>query len=79
MGSQMAVRVSALRAQRPLSPGTFLVLISVRGSVNPRAIVRVEELERFKNLTTSSGIEPTTYRLVAECLNELRYRVPLTC
>jgi hypothetical protein len=31
IGSQMTVRMSALRAGRPLPPGRFLVLISVRG------------------------------------------------
>jgi hypothetical protein len=31
VGSQMAVRLSALHASRPLFPGLFLVLISVRG------------------------------------------------
>jgi hypothetical protein len=29
--TQMAVRMSALRAGRPLPPGRFLILISVRG------------------------------------------------
>jgi hypothetical protein len=32
----MAVRLSALRASRPLPPGRFLVLISVRGRVGPQ-------------------------------------------
>jgi hypothetical protein len=26
---------------------------------------------------TSSGIEPTTFRLVAQCLNHIRYGLPL--
>jgi hypothetical protein len=44
----MAVRLSTLSAGRPLSPGIFLVLISVRGSIDPRAIVRLEVLGQFK-------------------------------
>jgi hypothetical protein len=44
----MAVRLSALRAGRPLPPGRFMVLICVRGSVDPRAIVRLEELGKLK-------------------------------
>jgi hypothetical protein len=59
----MAVR-SDSRAGRPLPPGRFLVLFSIRG-VDPRAIVWLEGLGQLKNPMTSSGIEPATFRLVA--------------
>jgi hypothetical protein len=72
----MAVRLSALRAGHPLPPGRFLVLISVRGRVDPRDIGRLEGLGKWKNPITSPGMKPSTFRLVAECLNQLRYRVP---
>jgi hypothetical protein len=52
VGSQMAVRLSAPRAGRPLPPGRFLVLISVRDWVDHRGILRLE----LKNPVTSSGI-----------------------
>jgi hypothetical protein len=40
--------------------------------------VRLEGLGQLKNPMTSSRIEPATFRLVAECLNQLRYaeRIP---
>jgi hypothetical protein len=39
--------------------------------------VRLEGLGQLKkNPKTSSGLEPATYRLVAQPLNQLRYRVP---
>jgi hypothetical protein len=61
----MAVKLSALRAGRPLPLGRFLLLISVRGRIDPRATVQLEGLGRLKNPTTSSVIEPATFRLVA--------------
>jgi hypothetical protein len=48
----MAVRLSALHAGRPLTPGRYLVLISVRGLVDPRAIVRLEVLGELKKSNT---------------------------
>jgi hypothetical protein len=49
----MAARLSALRAGRFLPPGSFLVLISVRGLVDPSAIVLLEGLGKLKISTSS--------------------------
>jgi hypothetical protein len=72
----MAVSLTALRAGRPLPLGRFLVLISVRVWVNPRAIKRLEGLSELKNPMISSGIETATFRFVAWCLKQLHYRGP---
>jgi hypothetical protein len=57
--------VFSLTLCRPLSPGRFLVVISVRGWVDLRVIVRLERLGKLENPMTSSGIEPAIFRLVA--------------
>jgi hypothetical protein len=58
-------KVLSVTRRPSLTRGRLLILIFVRGRLDPRDIVQLEELGQLKNQVTSSGIEPDTSRLVA--------------
>jgi hypothetical protein len=64
----------SLTLRPPFTLRKNLVLISAKGSVDTRPIVRMEGLGQLKNPSNPSGIEPATFRFVAYCLNQLLYR-----
>jgi hypothetical protein len=67
---------------QPYAPAAFtfqgrsMILTSVRGWVDPKAIVWPSGLSQWKISKIPSEIEPATSWLVALCLNQLRYRLP---
>ena len=63
------VRLSASHTGRLYPQEIFLVLIFIRGWVDPRAMVRSEGSISLKNPVTPPGIDPGTVRLVVKRLN----------
>jgi len=74
---RMVVRLSALLTGRLYPQEMLLVLISVRGRVNPLGHSAIGGiLGQWKILMTPAAIEPATYRSVAQHLNHCATAVP---
>ena len=71
----MVVMLSALLTGRIYPQGVFLVLMFIQVRLDPRTMVRLVGLRQLKIPVTPSGIEPATFLLVEQYLNQLCYRV----
>ena len=63
------VRLSTLRTSLSYPQEIPLVLIFIRGWVDPRNRVRLEGLNRWKIPLTQTKLKPATIRLAARCIN----------
>ena len=55
-----------------------MILFSVRSLRRPQGHTTAGTIESKKIPVTPSGIENMTFLLVAQCVNQLRHRVPLS-
>ena len=69
-------KVVSLTHRPTLPQEIFLVLFSVRGWVDPSAIVRWEWLCQWIIPMTPAGIEPSTFQFVAQHINHCATAVP---
>jgi len=65
--------LSALTTDR-LNPQ---ILISVKDRMDPRALVWMEGLNQWNVSMALLGVEKAIFRVVTQCLNQRRRRVPL--
>ena len=73
----MVVRLSALRTGRIYPQEMLLVLISVRGWVDPQSHSAIGKISwQWKIPMTPDGIQPATFRFVAQHLNHCATAVP---
>ena len=71
------LRLSALRTpSRPRKYSWYSILLEAESTLGSYCGRNVNEKSQRKIPMTPSGIEPTTFRLTAKCLNQLRHRVP---
>jgi hypothetical protein len=54
----------------------FWYSILLEAESTPGAIVRLEDIGQLRNSMKTLGMEPATFRLAAQCFNQLRYIMP---